>query len=254
MSKTLIRNIMAGAACLIMGTTANAAMRTDSLEITARAGYNLGGQAPIGLPSSIRSLDSYNLTPSLMVGVDAYMPLKGRWGVMAGLRFECKAMDIRATVKNYHMQMVKGGERLEGYFTGHNTSRAQTWMFTLPVMATLDVSPRVRLKLGAYASVLTGKRFKGHASNGYLRVDDPTGPRVDLGSDTESRGNYNFSSDIRPMQYGLVCGADWQAGSRLGAFADLTWGLTPLMRSNFKAIEQNLYPIFGTIGITYKLK
>lgn len=41
----------------------------------ARAAYNLGGTAPIGMPSTIRKMNSYSLRPNFMLGVDAFHPL-----------------------------------------------------------------------------------------------------------------------------------------------------------------------------------
>ena len=76
----------------------------------ARAAYNLGGTAPIGMPSTIRKMNSYSLRPNFMLGVDAYHPFNDRWGIMFGLHFENKGMKVDATVKNYHMKMVQGGE------------------------------------------------------------------------------------------------------------------------------------------------
>ena len=64
----------------------------DSLQLKARAGYSIGGTTPIPLPETIRSIDSYSLTPSFMVGLDAMLPLTQQWGIMTGLRLENKGM------------------------------------------------------------------------------------------------------------------------------------------------------------------
>jgi hypothetical protein len=62
------------AASLLTGSPAQAGT-LDSLQLKARAGYSIGGTTPIPLPETIRSLDSYSLTPSFMVGIDAMLPL-----------------------------------------------------------------------------------------------------------------------------------------------------------------------------------
>ena len=36
--------------------------------------------------------------------------------------------------------------------------------------------------------------------------------------------------------------------------ADLNWGLSGFFKSSFKTLDQTLYPIYGTIGIAYKIK
>ena len=72
----------------------------NNLNLKARAGYSIGGTAPLGIPATIRSLDAFRLTPSFMAGMDAMLPLGGNWGMAVGLRFENKAMDGEITTKN----------------------------------------------------------------------------------------------------------------------------------------------------------
>ena len=144
----------------------------------ARAAYNLGGTAPIGMPSTIRKMNSYSLRPNFMLGVDAFHPFNDRWGIMFGLHFENKGMKVDATVKNYHMKMVQGGETIEGMFTGRVMTQVDQSLGTIPVQATYDLSDKVRLKLGPYFSYVSSHKFCGYAYNGYLREGSPTGPKI----------------------------------------------------------------------------
>ena len=64
----------------------------------------------------------------------------------------------------------------------------------------------------------------------------------------------DFSDDMRKCHVGIALGADYRIGKRIGVYADITWGLNGAFKSSFKTIEQTLYPIYGTIGLTYKLK
>ena len=220
----------------------------------ARIGYNLGGTAPIGMPATIRTLHSYTLQPNLLLGIDAHYPLDNKWGLMFGLHFEGKGMKIDAGVKNYHMTMVKGGEQLEGMFTGNVITKVDQSLATIPVQATYDVSEKLRLKLGPYFSYVTAHKFEGNAYDGYLRQGDPTGPKVELGHEDGERGEYDFSSDMRNWQFGIDVGADWYFSKRWGAYVGLTWGLSEVFRKDFHVIEQSMYPIYGTIGLSYQLK
>ena len=54
----------------------------DSLQLKARIGYNIGGTSPIPLPATIRSIDSYSLTPSFMAGFDAQLPLSSKMDIL----------------------------------------------------------------------------------------------------------------------------------------------------------------------------
>ena len=217
-----------------------AAGTLDSLQLRGRVGYNIGGTMPIPLPETIRSIDSYSLTPSFLVGFDAMLPLNRQWGVMTGLRLENKGM--------------KGDQKMSGLFTGHVEQEVKAWMLTVPVQATFTLSQRVMLKGGPYVSFLLSKGFNGIASDGYLRKDSPTGPKILMGNREGEWATYDFDSDMRSVQFGVGLGVDWQVYKRLGVSADLNWGLTGIFPSDFKTVEQTLYPVYGTIGVFYRLK
>ncbi len=242
--------IMAVALTLISGQAM--AQDTESWTIKARVGYSIGGTAPLGIPATIRSIDKFSLTPSLMAGADVSFPLQNQWGLMTGLRIENKAMKVDVTTKGYRMEVVKGDSKIEGLFTGHVSQDVTEWMFTLPVLATYKLSNKVTLKGGPYVSVLFNKDFSGIASDGYLRQGDPVGPKIIMGDKPGEWATYDFSDDLRNCQMGLEVGADWQVHEHLGLSADLNWGLTGIFKGDFKTVEQTLYPIYGTIGAYWK--
>lgn len=224
-------------------------------------GYNIGGTAPVGLPASIRTLHSYTLQPNFVLGVDAHHSISGKWGFLGGLHFENKAMRTDAGVKGYHMKIVRGGEELEGVFTGDVVTKVDMSLITVPLQITYDLNPQVRLKLGPYVSYVSASKFEGWAYDGYLRRQeeghekgDPTGQKVMLGHNEGERGDYDFSDDMRTWQFGIDFGADWYITKRWGLKADLSWGLTGIFQKGFDTIEQTMYPIYGTIGVIYQLK
>ena len=239
---------------LLLSSRVQAYNLVDSLQLRIRAGYSIGATTPIPLPETIRSIDGYRLTPSFMVGFDAMLPLRGKWGVALGLHFENKGMEGDVTTKAYHMELVKGDSRIKGLFTGHVKQKVTQWMLTIPLQATLQLGRKVTLKGGPYMSVLLSRDFSGIASDGYLRQGDPTGAKILMGSKEDEWASYDFSDEMRRMQFGIGIGADWQVYRRLGVSADLNWGLTGIFPGDFKTVEQSLYPIYGTIGIFYRLK
>ena len=173
---------------------------------------------------------------------------------MTGIHYENKGMKTDARVKNYHMQMRYGEQVIEGMFTGNVVTIVEQNLVTLPVLATYDVARNVRLKLGPYFSYVATHKFSGNAYDGYLREGDPTGQKVELGHDEGERGEYDFTNNLRKWQLGIDAGADWYLTQRLGVYADISWGLTPIFKSDFKTIEQKLYPLYGSVGIVYRLK
>ena len=253
MKKNIVYIIIYIATLLIIGSPAEAGT-LDSLQLKARAGYNIGGTTPIPLPETIRSIESYSLTPSFMAGFDAMLPLTKQWGIMTGLRFENKGMKATVTTKAYFMEVVKGDQKMAGLFTGYVEQEVRQWMLTVPIQATFMLSRKVMLKGGPYVSFLLSKEFSGIASDGYLRKDSPTGPKILMGNREGEWATYDFDDDMRSVQFGIGIGADWQVYKCLGVSADLNWGLTGIFPGDFKTVEQTLYPVYGTIGIFYRLK
>ena len=248
-----MRKIIISAIAAMAATTSWAQLGLDDVQFSGHVGYAIGGTAPIGITASIRSLNSYKLKPNISAGFNAYKPIEGRWGAIIGVQLENKGMETDATVKNYRMEITRGGETLSGVFTGKVVTKVREWMFTIPVLAACDLGDRVRLKAGPYVSFVSSNEFNGYAYDGYLRVGDPTGTKVELGSEESQRGTYDFSNDMRKMQYGIMVGADVRLTKRFGVYADLEWGLSSIHKSYFKTIEQRLYPIYGVVGITYSI-
>ena len=224
------------------------------LQVNGRAGYNIGATAPVPLPRTIRSIESYSLTPSFMFGIDGMLPLSETWGIAAGLHVENKAMKSEVNTKAYHMEVVKGGSHIVGLFTGHVSQKVTQWMLTVPVQATLGLGKKVMLKGGPYVSFLLSKEFGGIASDGYLREGNPIGAKILMGDKEGEWATYEFDDDMRSVQFGINIGVDWRVYKRFGVSADLNWGLTGIFPGDFKTVEQTLYPIYGTIGVFYRLK
>lgn len=225
----------------------------ENMNYVIRLGYNIGGTAPVGLPATIRSMNDFDIQPNFTLSFEAQKDFWGRWGLLMGVRLEDKGMKVDATVKNYHMAMVKGGDRIEGYYTGNIVTDVELGMFTIPVMATYRINNKFMLKLGPYVSYVTTRKFTGYAYDGYLRHINPTGDKINIGNTDDKRGDYDFSEDMRKFHWGIDAGIDWQIYRRWGAYADIQWGLNGIHKSSFKTIEQTLFPIYGTFGIIFKL-
>lgn len=223
------------------------------LQLKARAGYSIGGTAPMGIPATIRSVESFKLTPNFMLGIDAMYPLTEKLGLQAALHYDIKDMDSEVTTKGYHMKVNMDDDELEGVYTGHVRQKVRQRMLTIPLQLTYELSRQVQLKGGPYLSFLLSKEFSGYAFDGYLRKDNPTGAKVVMGDREGEWATYDFSDDMRSLQFGLTVGVDWTLCRQLGLSADLSWGLTGIHRSDFKTVEQTLYPIYGTIGLFYRI-
>lgn len=71
------------------------------LEYEVKAGFSIGGTAPIPLPEEIRAIDSYNPTMQIAIegNVTKWFDTAHRWGINIALRLENKGMKTDATVK-----------------------------------------------------------------------------------------------------------------------------------------------------------
>lgn len=238
---------------LVGAMTAHAAI-FDSISAKARLGYQIGASSPLSIPATITSIDAFRLTPSLMAGADVSVTLSDSWTLSTGLRIENKAMDVEVSAKGYHMEVKKGSDKLDGLFFGHVSQQSTQWMFTLPIYASYNLGTQVKLKAGPYISYLLKKAFDGTASDGYIRQGGATGAKINICDTPSTWATYDFSDEMRSMQWGVSIGVDWQALPHLGFSADINMGLSGIFPTDFKTVEQTLYPIYGTLGIFYIIK
>lgn len=95
MKKTILSTIIA--LCCVVAVQAqqnrtkaiiNAAVMGWKIEL--RAGYNLGGTAPLPLPQEIRSIESYNPMMGLSVeaNISKWFGAEDKWGVITGVKLD----------------------------------------------------------------------------------------------------------------------------------------------------------------------
>ena len=230
---TNIKTTLSVALLLVITTTMGvSATVLDSLSYDVRLGYALGGTVPTHVDNKIRHLNSFNPGFNFTIAAEASYPLDERWSLHSGLRFELGSMDVDSRVKNYDIEVVRGEESLSGIF---------------------NLNDKWSLRGGFFMAWLTNRRFWGWAYDGYLREGTPVGPKIEMGTEPGDRGDFDFDANMRHMQWGLDVGADWQIHRRWGAFAELTYGLSGLFKSDFHSVE-TLRPLYGTLGIIYRIK
>jgi len=225
----------------------------DSISFDVRVGYALGGTVPTSLDNKIRHINSFNPGFNFSVAAEASYPLNERWSLHSGLRFELGSMDVDSRVKNYDIEVVRGGESLDGIFIGNVRIKTAQRRITLPIQAAYRLNNRWQLRGGVFMGWLTNRRFWGWAYDGYLREGSPVGAKIEMGHEPGERGDFDFDKNMRHMQWGLDVGADWHLNRRWGAFAELTYGLSGLFKSDFHSV-QTLRPLYGTLGILYTIR
>ena len=221
-------------------------------EYEIKAGISIGGTSPLPLPREIRSIEGYSPTLCLSLEGDVvkWFGQDKRWGLLFGLRLETKGMQTKAQTKNYSMEIFgDGGERVKGNWTGMVKTKYRGTFFTIPLVASYKVNKRLRLDLGPYVSFGTSGNFSGHVYDGYLRENNPTGNKVQFEGDRIAL--YDFSDDLRTVQYGVQAGVNWKAYRHLTVSGNLMWGLNDIFKSDFDTITFNMYPIYLNVGFGY---
>lgn len=222
------------------------------LEYKVKAGFLIGGTAPLPLPAEIRAIETYNPTMCIAVegNVTKWFDREEKWGLVVGVRLENKGMKTDARVKNYGMEIVgDGGEIVKGNWTGNVKTKVNNSYLSFPVLAAYKFNPRFSMNVGPYFSYLLEGDFSGEVYDGYLREGDPTGSKV-VFEDGKS-ASYDFTKNIRKFQWGAQVGAEWKAFKHLNVHADLTWGLNDIFQKNFDTITFAMFPIYLNLGFGY---
>ncbi len=220
-----------------------------------RAGYTVGGTTPFPLPAEIRSINEFWPKGGFNIGGEVYRMYSKRWGLSAGLHFFEEGFHTSADVKNYKMSLTMEGNTMSGYFTGTDITNTTMWGFTVPIQAIFRMAPRWNVAFGPYFSIYFSQNFSGKVydndeGEGYLRVNDPTGEKVNI--DKSNPATYDFSDNMRLWNVGLELTIDWKATRRISVFGMLDWGLTDIWLRGFDAVAFKMYPIYGTVGVAYR--
>ena len=223
--------------------------------VIARAGYTIGGTTPMPLPPEIRSIKEFSPKGGFTVGADLYKMVSRRWGVSAGWHFFYEGFHTVAEVKSYKMSLTMEGNTMAGYFTGTDVTNTYMWGMTVPLLATFCISPRWNINAGPYLSAYLKKYFGGSVYDnnkgiGYLRVDTPTGEKVNM--DRSNPATYDFSHDMHSWSGGIELGLDWKATTDINVFAKVDWSLSNIWESGFDAVAFRMYPIYATFGAAYR--
>lgn len=220
-------------------------------EFELKAGLNVGGATPLGIPREIRHISRY--TPHLngvLEGVATkWMGKDRQWGVSAGVRLEEKRMTTGADVKNYHTEIIEEGDKAAGYWTGYDETEYTSTDVTIPVTANYRISERWKVRAGCYAAFRLDGSFKGHVKDGYLRNVDPTGEKVTF--ENGASAQYDFSDDLRHVLWGVQIGGSWQAYRHFSVTADLSYTFSNIFHSDFHTVTYTLHPLYLSLGFGY---
>ena len=198
-------------------------------------GYTVGALVPTPLPAELRSIAHYSPVGGLRFGADAVCHTGGRVDLSLGAYFTDRGMDSEVRVAGYRTRVVRGAQQLSGYFFGTNATRARLRGLFVPLALRYPLG-RCTLTGGAYLEWYSLRQFSGTASDGYLRVERPTGDKVLFGPKNDGSASYDFSDALNDSGFGVHLGAEYALSPRFLLNAQLTWGLTPAFDGSFTAV------------------
>lgn len=220
-------------------------------EYEVRAGVNIGGASPMPLPKEIRKINDYSpkFNGSIAGMMTKWFDCNRNFGITLGLRLEEKGMETAATVKNYGMEIIDGGQRVSGYWTGDVNTVYKSSFVTLPVLGAYRLGDSWKLRAGLFVSYRMDGEFSGFVSEGYLRSGSPIGEKVSFTNGQTAA--YNFSNDLRRWLWGWQMGGSWRAFKHFTVNADLTYGFNNIFESDFHTITFTMHPIYMNVGFGY---
>ncbi|AQX10295.1 porin family protein [Elizabethkingia ursingii] len=222
------------------------------IDYQIRANYSIGGSTPLGMPREIRKIESYN--PTLALGLEAnatkWISEDKKWGIRLGVRVEGKGMKTKAEVKNYLTEIKQDNSKVRGYYTGKVQTTVKNSYITVPISAVYRLSDKWNLYGGLYFSGLIDKNFDGYVSDGYLRQNTPTGPKITFSEG--STATYDFSNEVRKFQWGFQLGAEWSMNKHFVLFPEFSYGINGLLNKDFDAISFSMHNVYLNMGFGYK--
>lgn len=227
-------------------------MSSKGWELELKAGLNVGGATPLGLPREIRHISSFDpkLNGTLEGTVTKWLDKEHRWGVAAGVKIEAMRMSTGARVKSYHTEIIQDGDRVAGYYTGYDKTNYSSTNITIPITANYSFNDRWKVRAGLFVTCRLDGEFNGYVSDGYLRNGTPVGEKVTF---TEgSSANYNFDDDLRRFNWGTQIGATWNAYRHFFLFGNLSYAFNNIFKSDFHTVTFTMHPLYLNFGFGYR--
>jgi hypothetical protein len=228
------------------------AENTARWSVRPGVGYTIGAFVPTPTPVELRAVDHYAPVGGLRFGADVVYRTGGVVDCSIGAYFTDRGMDTEVRVSGYRTKVVQGSQQLSGYFFGRNHTRARLRGLFVPLAVRYPMG-RCTLTGGAYLEWYSLTQFSGTASDGYLRVDRPTGDKVLIGPTNEGGASYDFGDQLNDSGFGLHLGGEYALSKRFLLNAQLTWALTPAFDRSFTAVPTPLHPLGVTLGVNYVL-
>jgi len=235
---------------LLSGSTY--ALDKSKLEHRIIAGFNLGATAPSSMPDEVRKIEAWWPQFATQLGYNIIYHTESKWSVGTGILLDNKGMGTKVKAKYVHTRVEYQGDILTGYFVGMNKTEVKSSYVTIPLYAMYSINDKWRVRAGGYAAYAYSATFRGDVYDGYLRVDDPTGTKIEF-EEGGNKASFDFSDDVRTFDFGLIFGGEMKVNHKFNIFGNLNWGLQPIFSKKKRVMDFDMYNIYFSVGLAYKL-
>lgn len=228
----------------------SATERPSRFEFDFNLGLGVGGSVPVPIPNTISEM-SWSPDLCFTFGYNERFAITRSFGVKLGVQIEHVGMDAVAEVSQIHTQAIVDGDKVEGIFNGRNETHLRVTYLRIPLLLSLKPGSKWNFCAGMHASFKLTGTFEGAVSDGYIRMGDATGERVNI--DGKSPYPDNFSDEIAGFVWGPEIMVERYFNKNVSVFADINASLNSVLKPDFKGLDFQMYNFYAFLGTSIKL-
>ena len=254
--RTISKNIILAILFLLVGQVANSqevATKTSDFsrfEFDFNVGLGVGGSAPIPIPNTFSEM-SWSPELCFTFGYNERFAISRHFGVKLGFQVQHIGMDAVAKVQQIHTQAIVEGDQVEGIFTGYNETKLRVTYIHVPFLLSLKTNNNWNFNVGMHASFKLDGTFEGAVSDGYIRMGDATGERVEI--DERSPYPDTFSDELADFVWGPEIMVERYFNKNISIFVDVNASINSVLDENFKGLDFQLHNFYVFLGTSIKL-
>ncbi|MBL1408844.1 outer membrane beta-barrel protein [Sphingobacterium faecale] len=216
------------------------------------AGVHIGGVTPASIPQEIREVESYKPVNPFSIGVEVpFYKANDKLTVSSGLNLVNKGMKTRAFAENFKAMIEFENQPIPGfigYFTGSVGSSFNNLYLELPVSAHYELNSRWSLLGGFSIARALHRSFEGSVHNAYVRLGDPTTPKIEIESAT-----FDVSKLVNKTDIGVHVGGVYALTPVWQIRGVFSYGVNNVIDAPTDHLPIKLHNTFFTIGAGYVL-
>ncbi len=233
-------------------TTLGAHAQVKIDRVIIHAGVHIGGVTPASIPQEIREVESYRPVSPFSIGVEVpFYKVNDKLMISSGLNLLNKGMKTRAFAENFKAMIEFENQPIPGfigYFTGSVGSSFNNLYLELPVSAHYELNQNWSLFGGFSIARALRRSFEGSVHNAYVRLGDPTTPKIEIASAT-----FDVSKLVSKTDIGVHVGGVYAINPTWQVRGVFSYGVNNVIDAPTDHLPIKLHNTFFTIAAGYVL-